>query len=163
MQGKDVTFLYTCIFFIKSTHHKRYKTLILSACLECLVQKCRPNFSFHCVSAYSVMMNKWWKEILYLSGSSFLCLCCSFAQENKIAEVCDPILGKVIYWLNKALWKSHLKLLTLHLLWCSKLVVMRRERQLTLGKHATIHQLTTMLSTSKMSYFQVITACCHWC
>ena len=28
-----------------------------------------------------------------------------------------------------------------------------------LGKKATIHQLTTILYTSKMSYFQVITTC----
>ena len=31
--------------------------------------------------------------------------------------------------------------------------------QNTLCKKATIHQLTTMLATSKMSYFQVITTC----
>ena len=29
----------------------------------------------------------------------------------------------------------------------------------TLGKEATIHQVTTMLPTSKMSYFQVIATC----
>ena len=33
----------------------------------------------------------------------------------------------------------------------------------TLHKKATIHQVTTMLATSKKSYYQVITTCNHQC